>query len=116
MTKNTGNFEISCEGKAVIVSLTGEIDHHNAAALRTGIDKLIYEKRPSKLILDLENIEFMDSSGLGLIMGRYSLLREFGGELAVRNPNAGVLKICKLAGMERMIRIEKKKGEGRTEK
>lgn len=108
MIKNTGGFDVSCEGKTVIVSLTGEIDHHNASALRTGIDRLIYEKRPSKLVLDLEKIDFMDSSGLGLIMGRYSLIREFGGELSVRNPNEGVLKICKLAGMERMIRIEKK--------
>lgn len=109
MINHSGDFDVSYEGKAVIVSLSGEIDHHNAATLRTGIDKLIYEKRPPKLVLDLENIAFMDSSGLGLIMGRYSLVRELGGELSVRNPNEGVLKICKLAGMERMIRIEKKK-------
>ena len=109
MIKHSGAFKVSSEGKTVVVSLSGEIDHHNAASLRTGIDKLICEKRPPKLVLDLANIAFMDSSGLGLIMGRYSLVREFGGELAVRNPNAGVLKICKLAGMERMVRIENKK-------
>lgn len=90
-----------------MVSLVGEIDHHNASSLRTGIDKLIYEKRPNKLVLDLSRIDFMDSSGLGLIMGRFSLVRELGGELSVRNPNANILKICKLAGMERLIRIEK---------
>lgn len=109
MIKHSGSFEVSAEGKAVVVSLSGEIDHHNATALRTGIDKLICEKRPKKLVLDLANIAFMDSSGLGLIMGRYSLVRELGGELSVRNPSTGVLKICKLAGMERMIRIENKK-------
>lgn len=109
MIKHQGNFDVSCEGKTMIISLSGEIDHHNAVSLRTGIDKLICEKRPQRLILNLENIAFMDSSGLGLIMGRYSLVREFGGELSIRNPNEGVLKICKLAGMERMIRIEKKK-------
>ena len=108
MSNNAGSFVVASEGKTVVVSLSGEIDHHNAAALRGGIDRLIYEQRPSKMVLDLEKIDFMDSSGLGLIMGRYSLLREFGGELAVRNPNEGVLKICKLAGMERMIRIERK--------
>lgn len=107
MIKNTGGFDASCEGGTVVVSLVGEIDHHNASSLRTGIDKLIYEKRPNKLILDLSKIDFMDSSGLGLIMGRFSLVRELGGELSVRNPNANVLKICKLAGMERLIRIEK---------
>jgi len=111
MIKKAGGIEISHEGKAVIVSLRGEIDHHNAAFLRKEIDKLIYEKRPSKLILDLADIEFMDSSGLGLIMGRYSLIRELGGELSVRNPNDNIVRICKLAGMERMIRIEKNKSK-----
>ena len=106
MIKNTGSFDVSFDGGTVVVSLVGEIDHHNAAVLRTGIDKLVYERRPIKLVLDLDKINFMDSSGLGLIMGRYSLVREFGGELCVRNPNANILKICKLAGLERLIRIE----------
>lgn len=109
MTKKTGSFDVIQDGKKVIVSLAGEIDHHNASALRADIDKLIYETRPGRLVLDLEKIEFMDSSGLGLIMGRYSLVKEFGGELSLRNPSAGVFKICKLAGMERLIRIENNK-------
>lgn len=108
MTKNTGRFDVTGDGKSTVVSLVGEIDHHNAASLRADIDKLICETKPQKLILDLSRIEFMDSSGLGLIMGRYSLLKELGGELSIRDPNEGVLKICKLAGMERMIRIENK--------
>ncbi|MBR4873753.1 MAG: STAS domain-containing protein [Clostridia bacterium] len=108
MIKNSKNLAVAQEGNAVVVALAGEIDHHNASGLRADIDKLIYEERPPKMVLDLANIEFMDSSGLGLIMGRYSLVKEFGGELTVRNPNARVLKICKLAGLERMIRIEKK--------
>lgn len=111
MIKNAGEIEISREGNNIVVALSGEIDHHNAAFLRKGIDKLIYEKKPPKLILDLSAIEFMDSSGLGLIMGRYSLIRELGGELVVRNPTAGILRICKLAGMERMISIETNKNK-----
>ncbi len=107
MIKNTGTFDVSMEGKTMVVSLLGEIDHHNASVLRTGIDKLIYEKRPDKLVLDLKCIDFMDSSGLGLIMGRYSLVRELGGEMSLRDPCKNVLKICKLAGMERLIRIER---------
>ena len=107
MIKNTGGFAVESEGTNLVVSLVGEIDHHNASSIRTGIDKLIYEKRPGRLIMDLSGIDFMDSSGLGLIMGRFSLVRELGGELSLRDPNAGVMKICKLAGLERLIRIEK---------
>ncbi len=107
MIKNTGGFAVKSDGVGVVVSLVGEIDHHNASSIRTGIDKLIYEKRPRRLVMDLSGIDFMDSSGLGLIMGRFSLVRELGGELSIRNPNDGVLKICRLAGLERLIRIEK---------
>jgi len=50
----------------------------------------------------------MDSSGLGLIMGRYKKISELGGELVIRNPNEAVLKICRLAGLGRLIKIETK--------
>ena len=64
MIKNAGEIEIGCEGKNLVVALGGEIDHHNAAFLRTRIDKLIYEKKPPKLILDLSAIEFMDNNSI----------------------------------------------------
>ena len=111
MVKKTCGFDITCEDASVVVSLSGEIDHHNASTLRTGVDKFIYEKRPQKLILDLSQIDFMDSSGLGFIMGRFTLVRELGGELSVRDPNAGVLRVCKLAGLERIVRIENTKNQ-----
>ncbi len=92
---------------ALEIKLTGEIDHHNAVSVRADIDSLIFETRPKKLVLDLSEISFMDSSGLGLIMGRYSLMRDLGGGLALRAPTVAVMKILSLAGMERMIKIEK---------
>ena len=54
----------------------------------------------------------MDSSGLGLIMGRYSLIKEFGGTLLLRSPTVAVMKILSLAGMEKMIKIEASNKEG----
>jgi stage II sporulation protein AA (anti-sigma F factor antagonist) len=88
------------------VTLEGEIDHHSAVATRGEIDRLIYEYRPRRLELALSRIGFMDSSGLGLVMGRYSLIRELGGELAVIDPSPAIMRIFKLAGMDRLIRIE----------
>lgn len=108
MSKNSGNIEGKISGKTLSVALRGEIDHHNAAKMRTGIDKLILENRPSTLILDVEDITFMDSSGLGLIMGRYKKMNEIGGELILRNPNEAILKICRLAGLSRLIKIRTK--------
>ena len=91
------------------IKLLGEMDHHSAIGVRADIDELIFENRPAKTVLDLSQISFMDSSGLGLIMGRYSLMKDLGGSLALRAPTDAVMKILKLAGMERMIKIEEEK-------
>ena len=104
--KNSGSIQEKTVGSSLTVALHGEIDHHGAAKIRMGIDKMIDEKKPTTLVLDLEKIDFMDSSGLGLIMGRYKKMSEIGGELILRNPNAAVLKICRLAGLGRFIKIQ----------
>ena len=106
MIKEKSFFDAEYSGGLLAVRVRGEIDHHSALGMRQGIDKLISEKRPEKLILDLSAVDFMDSSGLGLILGRYSAVRQVGGDMVILNPNKGVMKILKLAGVERMIRIE----------
>ena len=98
------------------IKLLGEIDHHSAVEVRSDIDELIFLSRPHKTVLDLSQISFMDSSGLGLIMGRYSLMKELGGSLALRAPTQAVMKILSLAGMERIIKIEKSAKEKNDEK
>ncbi len=88
------------------VALEGEIDHHSAVDIRGRIDQMLYRQRPRRLELDLSRIGFMDSSGLGLVMGRLALIRELGGELAVIDPSPAILRIFRLAGMDRLICIE----------
>ena len=73
MIRNNCGFDFSAEGDRLTVSVGGEIDHHGAAPLRDGIDALIWEYRPKHLYLDMSGVEFMDSSGLGLIMAGTSL-------------------------------------------
>ena len=93
----------------MIVHIRGEIDHHSAVLVRTGIDREIMQDRPREVLLDLSGVDFMDSSGLGLIMGRYALVTKYGGTLAVVDPSFAVTKILRLAGMERMITIKRTK-------
>ena len=99
-------------GDALVVKIGGEIDHHGAVSVRTGIDDVLAARRPPRVFLELSGVSFMDSSGLGLIMGRYALVKRYGGKLAVLNPSPAVLKMMNLAGMERMIPIRtgRKKG------
>ena len=100
--------DIVCDmaGRTMTVGVRGEIDHHTAADIRRDIDTLLFERRPARLVLDLSAVGFMDSSGLGLIMGRLALMERLGGELTLKNPNERLMKIFELAGLERMIRIE----------
>lgn len=94
----------SVGGNAVAV-LNGEIDHHNAQEIRTQLDNYIIAVQPSELTIDFANITFMDSSGIGLIMGRSRLMREWGGNIEVRNPQPYIRRVLKLAGMERIVKI-----------
>ena len=106
------SYETQSRDRLLRISLHGEIDHHGAIGLREDLDALILRERPRRLVLDLARIEFMDSAGLGLLMGRYRLMRELGGVMAIENPNRRVMKILSLAGMERFFEIEEvPKGE-----
>ena len=90
----------------LIVFLEGDIDHHNARPIRSRIDTKIYIQRPDELILDLSHVSFMDSSGLGLILGRYTKSMELGINFKVQNPTPQIRRILDLAGTERLIKIE----------
>ena len=87
------------------VKLCGEIDHHGAKNAREEIDKVIKDSVPRNLILDLSSITFCDSSGLGLIMGRYKTIKEYGGELIIKNPSESPKKMILLSGLDRLITI-----------
>ena len=91
---------------SLLISIEGEIDHHTAKFIRDEIDKAIYYYRPQNAIMDLSAITFMDSSGLGLIMGRYALACELDASFVIYKPNKRVKKILELAGIERMIEIK----------
>ena len=107
-------FVCDTAGSILSIRIRGEIDHHTAAAIRQGIDATLFEKRPKTLILDLSAVGFMDSSGLGLIMGRYSVMKELGGEMTVWNPSPETRAILTLAGMERLVKIAYPQGEEPT--
>ncbi len=109
MLKNGGQIRYETRGETLVIFVGGEIDHHSAATVRKSIDETLAAERPPKVLLELSAVDFMDSSGLGLIMGRYALVKQYGGSFAVLDPSAAVVKIMKLAGMERMVSILRSK-------
>lgn len=100
------------KGDTLVVYIGGEIDHHSAVQVRTEVDERILATSPQKVLLELSRVDFMDSSGLGLIMGRFALQKRRGGSLSVLDPSPAVMKMIKLAGMERMVTILKTKVKG----
>jgi stage II sporulation protein AA (anti-sigma F factor antagonist) len=88
------------------VSLCGELDHHAAKELCRKIDDALYHTCARQIVLDLREIRFMDSAGLGLIFGRYRRICELGATLILRDPNPQVEKILRLAGVERIIPVQ----------
>ena len=101
--------EFEFKESVLIAHVTGEIDHHSALCVREAVDKQIFSKRPSKLLLELSHVGFMDSSGLGLIMGRYTLMKKLGGSTALLDPSEAIMRIVSLAGLERIVKIERTK-------
>ena len=86
--------------------LGGEIDHHTARELRESIDEAANEQKPGKLLLNFREVTFMDSSGIGLVMGRYRLMRELGGELRVTGVPSHIKKVMRLSGLDKLAVLE----------
>lgn len=87
------------------VKLPGEIDHHLAKSVRAETDKKLVTVRPKKLILDMTQTSFMDSSGLGLILGRARTCEQLNIEYTIVNPSPRVRTILNLAGVDRILDI-----------
>lgn len=100
------SIEIIYEKHVLKIKIRGDIDHHSAKGIRDKIDNEIFSKKPSMVVLDLSVVEFMDSSGLGLIMGRYANSKEIGANFLIYKPCKKVKKILELAGVERIMEIK----------
>lgn len=100
------NYET--EGKRLTVHLYGELDHHYASLLRVEVDARIKREAPKELWLDLTNMIFMDSSGLGFIMGRLRQMQKTEGTMKLVNPNRAVERMINMAGIDKFINIERK--------
>ena len=100
-------------GQSMTVVIAGELDHCAAPQIRQMLDDLLQDPMLLHLTLDLENLTFMDSSGIGVLLGRLRILQSRGGTMSVRNMQPQVEKLFRLSGMHRVIGIEKKPRGGR---
>lgn len=90
----------------LLVRLEGELDHHTAERLRNEMNEKLLDHRIKHLVLNLENLTFMDSSGLGVILGRYKEIKERDGEVVVCAISPAVKRLFDLSGLFKIIRLE----------
>lgn len=105
------------EKDKLYVRVSGEMDHHAVKDTRREVDELIVRNRPETLLLDLSRIDFMDSSGLGFVLGRLRKMNELKGTVTVLNPARRVEEMLRMAGAEKLVRIvHSDRGDTETKK
>lgn len=87
----------------LIVKVTGELDHHTSDLIKDNINNE-YSKGYKDIILDFRKLNFMDSSGIGVILGRYKMAKLNNGSLSIVGANPQLLKVIELSGISRVIR------------
>ena len=91
--------------RCLVAEVTGDVDQHNAASIREQTDIKIRCENIKNLVFDFTNLDFMDSSGIGVLMGRYRMVYLLGGEVWAVNANERMKKILLMSGVTKIIQI-----------
>lgn len=89
----------------LIIKIDGDIDHHTCEEIRNKIDQEINKRNPKSIIFDMKNVNFMDSSGIGVIIGRYKLMMSGGGITAMINVKPQIQRVYDICGLKKIIPI-----------
>ena len=100
------HVDLKTLGNVLCVQLEGELDHHTASDLKDRLTKTIETENIRHIILNLEHLHFMDSSGLGVILGRYNQIKANDGEMIVCAISNTVEKMFSMSGLFKIIRLE----------
>ena len=97
------NISYNKEDKLLIMEITEEIDHHTTEKIRRRADYEIQRYMPKKALFDFNNVSFMDSSGIGMVVGRYKLLAMLGGSLELANVKPSLERVFEMSGVLKII-------------
>lgn len=102
-------FEVKQD--VLIVRLEGEIDHHEAKALREEWQDHMYHQAVKHVIVNVEKVSFMDSSGIGVLLGRYKEVTQVGGEMVICSITQPIKRIFDMSGLFKIVRLQKDERE-----
>ncbi|MBL4938106.1 anti-sigma F factor antagonist [Clostridium sp. YIM B02515] len=93
------------EDEKLVVYMMGELDHHSAEEVRSKIDDRLDRENINKLVMDFTNVTFMDSSGIGVVIGRFKKISLKKGDVCITNVNNSVKRVFDLSGMFKIIKL-----------
>jgi stage II sporulation protein AA (anti-sigma F factor antagonist) len=106
--ENSMRLEVTTDLKndVLIVRLNGELDHHSAEHVKAELEKKIETNTFRHMLVSLENLTFMDSSGIGVLIGRYKKLKQHGGQLMLAHVDASIYRIFEMSGLFKIIDVQ----------
>ncbi|HIU76769.1 MAG TPA: anti-sigma factor antagonist [Candidatus Pelethocola excrementipullorum] len=99
-------------GSILTIRIPDELDHHSAETIREGSERILENQGIREVIFDFRDTQFMDSSGIGMLMGRYRSMNQMGGTVKAVHVKERVAKILQLSGIFKVIPIELEKSWG----
>lgn len=100
------HIELEHHRRTLIVRLKGELDHHTAETVKVKMEEAILRGDVNHVVLSMKDLSFMDSSGLGVILGRYKLITARGGKMVVCDVNPAVYRLFEMSGLFKILTIQ----------
>jgi len=100
------NIDLETKNDVLCIRLSGELDHHTADELREKATAIIEKNEIRHIVLNLEQLTFMDSSGLGVILGRYKQIKQVHGEMVVCAISPSIQRLFDMSGLFKIIKLE----------
>lgn len=95
--------EYEVKGNVLVIKLKADLDHHTALSVREAADSILARSRAKHILFDFTGVDFMDSSGIGVIMGRYRQVIFQGGRVGVTGVGANVDRIFRISGLYKIV-------------
>ncbi|SDZ08669.1 anti-sigma F factor antagonist [Thermoactinomyces sp. DSM 45892] len=99
------HLDVKRSKNVLVARLDGELDHHTAAHVRKVIEEELNHEWVTHLVLNLEKLEFMDSSGLGVILGRYKRVTQMGGKMTICSVQPSIERIMEMSGLFKILQM-----------
>ncbi|MCX7843684.1 MAG: anti-sigma F factor antagonist [Clostridia bacterium] len=96
-------IKFTSKGNTLIAGVVGELDHHSADYIRQKLDAELVKASNKNIIFDLSKMSFMDSSGIGIIMGRYKNIQKLGGKASLVGLSDQSRRIFEMSGLLKIV-------------